>query len=122
MSYGFEVRGPGGQLWLNSSDLTTRFIGVWQLNGTSGTINNSLIVPGRTSHHIMVSHYFTSDTVGTRFDPDSRTMLYQGDITYIPRVNVSIGTGSVTWTSDAVFSFFNSNVQNRAYLYLFRTG
>lgn len=120
MSYGFEIFGPSGDFWLSSSDLTTRFIGVWQLTGTGGTIYHSMIEPGKTLHNITVSHYLRGASTGGGTYADARTMPAHYDTVYMTKINTSYSVGALHWSCDTGPHDTSNNARGVAFIYLFR--
>jgi len=100
MAYGFEVRGPGGQLWLGSSDLTTRVVGIFQLSGLSGRVNHSDISPGNTVYQIICTVYWNMDySLGGRTYPDCSQILDGNGYSYSQaQMRCSIGNGYIDWS------------------------
>lgn len=115
MSYGFEIYGPGGQLWLSSNDIVNRAVGTYRLYGTSGNIyNDALNVNAFFS--LAYTHYYTGDIayqVGPEYMDAVENMPSSGALP--PKVTVSFYQGRAYWQS----SF---DLAGYAYLSLFATG
>jgi hypothetical protein len=115
MSHGFEIYGPGGQLWFNSNDLTVRAVGAFRLWGTSGNIYNAAINPNST-YSLAFTHYYTGDIayqVGPQYMDAVQNMPASGALP--PKITVSFHQGRVYWQS-------NIDLGGYAYLSVYSTG
>lgn len=115
MSYGFEIYGPGGQLWLSSNDLTVRTVGAFRLFGTSGNIYNAAITPNAT-YSLAFTHYYTGDIayqVGPEYMDAVDNMPASGVLP--PKITVTFYEGRAYWQS-------SYDLRGYAYLSIFATG
>ena len=84
MAYGFEIRGPGGGLWLSSNDMIARALNTWRLYGTSGTLYHSKISPGTTFYTLSMASYYPIS--GSAYGKTAS-------------VDVTINNGSISWNA-----------------------
>lgn len=120
MIAGFEIRGSGGQLWLQSDDLTTRIVGVYSLSGTSGTIFNSAFNPGNTTYQLFCSKYYDSAT--NSYDQiwdDASDVANWDDGIFQINIRVEISNGRVDWEMLADSGAWDGTLDPKGTVYLY---